>query len=69
MRAEKFVIAVDEVLTMLKSSENKVAFLANMRHLNIKDKPFSEWIMTYLAWNELGSEEDCKAFYWHLEEE
>ncbi len=67
MKIEKFIEDVDDVLDNLKN--NKQAFLENMKHLNLDNKKFSEWMMTFLAWNELGSEEDCAAFYWNLEEE
>jgi|SRR3990172_12899392 len=38
-------------------------FVLNMKHLDILDKPFVEWIETWLAWMELSSEEDIKVHY------
>lgn len=69
MNTDKFTGMVDVVLDELKSPENKKAFIENMNHLGMGDKKFSEWMMMYLAWNELGSEKDCSAYYWNLNEE
>lgn len=69
MKAKKFLELVDEILNELKSSENKKAFSENMIYLRMEDMSFAEWMVTYLAWNELSSEEDIRTYYWHLEEE
>jgi len=69
MKIEKFIELVDDVLNELKSNEHKESFKENMEHLEEEDKKFSEWMMTYLAWSELGSEKDCATFYWNLENE
>ncbi len=69
MKIETFIKQVDTVLDELSDKHHKESFSKNMKHLEWEDKPFSEWMMTYLAWSELGSEEDCKAYYWYLEDE
>lgn len=69
MKVNKFLELLDDVLDDLRAKEHKEAFAKNTEHLKIDDKKFSEWLMTYLAWSEVGSEEDVAMYYWHLEEE
>lgn len=63
MQASKFIELVDVVLDELKNQEHKEAFAENLTELGVKDRKFSEWMMTYLAWSELGSEEDIARYY------
>ena len=69
MKIEKFLAQISTVLDDLGSVEHQKSFSENMEHLKIEDKSFADWMMTYLAWNELGSEEDCKNLYWYLEDD
>jgi len=69
MQAKTFIELVDEVLDDLRYTYHKEAFAENLLKLGVKDRKFSEWMMTYLAWSELGSEEDVARHYWHLEAE
>lgn len=69
MQAKTFIELVDEVLDELKNKEHKEAFAENLLKLGVKDRKFSEWMMTYLAWSELGSEKDVAQYYWNLEAE
>ena len=67
MNVNRFVELVDEVLDRL--SKDKEPFKDNMIHMEAEDRSFCEWMTTFLAWAELSSDEDCKNFYWYLEEE
>lgn len=69
MQAERFIILVDQVLDILKEPSHKEAFVDNLHHLGKDEMKFSEWIMTYLAWSELGSAEDVASYHWDFEEE
>lgn len=39
------------------------AFVNNMVHLKIEKKTYAEWIKTWLAWNELSTDEDIDMMY------
>lgn len=67
MQVNRFVELVDVVLSDLHAHKN--SFMKNMEHLEGEDKKFSEWMMTYLAWSELGTTEDIERYYGHLDEE
>lgn len=71
MKAHDFVGLVDDVLDTLKADYYKKAFVENMEKLPhlFSDKKFSEWMMLYLAWSELGSADDVARHFWHLEDE
>jgi len=69
MMVNDFLEKIDFVLDELKNKSHKEAFAKNMEHLELEDKKFSEWVMTYLAWSELGSEKDVANYYWNLEDE
>lgn len=69
MKIDKFLRDVHIVLDELKRQRHLDAFAKNMEHLELEDKKFSEWMMTYLEWSELGSEKDCARYWWNLEEE
>ena len=69
MKIHEFIVIVDDVLEDLASKGNKEAFLKNMEHANVADRKFSEWMIMYLSWSELGSEEDCAEYYWNLEDQ
>ena len=69
MKIKKFFAQISTVLDELGNPTHQESFSENMKHLKIDDKSFADWMMTYLAWSELGSEEDCKRFYWYLEDE
>ena len=63
MKIDQFLIDVDEVIKELQN--NKEAFGENMKHMGLRDKSFCSWLMTYLAWSEVGDERDCNN-YWEL---
>jgi len=61
-----FIEFVDDVLEDLK--QNKEYFANNMKHMNEKDHSFCYWLMMFLAWSEVSTEEDCKNYYEAYEE-
>ena len=71
MKASDFIERVDYVLDTLKDYYHKDAFVKNMEKLpqTISSKKFSEWMMMYLAWSELGSADDVASYFWYLEYE
>jgi hypothetical protein len=69
MKIDEFMNNLEVVLREISTPENKKLFAENMEHLNIPDQKFSEWMMTFLAWNELNTAEDCAEYYWFLERE
>ena len=68
MKLDKFMEQVGKLLTDINSEENKSAFSDNMKHIGLQDETFPEWLSIFLAWNEMGSEEDIKNFF-HVEGE
>ena len=67
MKIDQFLIDVDEVIDDLLSGKD--AFRENMKHIKMKDQSFCSWLITYFAWIEIGTEEDCENYYWHLMED
>lgn len=68
MKIDIFFQRISTVLDDLRSPEHQKIFIENMARLDKQDGSFAEWMMTYLAWSELGSEKDCKNYYWYLED-
>jgi len=71
MNVNQFMVRLDELVGRIQHKSVREAFIENMEHLSktnerLKDKSFCSWMMTYLAWNELGDEEDCEQYYWDL---
>jgi hypothetical protein len=57
---------VDLFIRLWREELNKLpldAFTVNMKTLGVKPKTYSEWISTWVAWNELSSDEDIDNYY------
>ena len=59
-------IDVDEFLEYWKEELQEMpfdAFADNMKHLKVKNQDYADWIKTWLAWNELSSDDDIDMMY------
>ncbi len=51
------------ITSELAEKNNIEAFISNMETLSHTEASDFGWWATYLAWSEVGSEEDMKSFY------
>jgi len=58
MDAKEFISELE-----LDIYSNKDSFVSNMKHMNLVDKSYCEWIEVFSAWMEWATKEDCNSMY------
>lgn len=69
MNIYEFESKVETVINGLYKGRHTFAKNMINQGLREEEKSFCEWLMMFLAWSEISDLDDCKRYYWQLDEE